>query len=249
MFEDLLASAKQGITERLANPLLVSFVAAWSLWNYKFLIILFSAASVSQTFHLIETVSFPDSKSIILFGVLCPLASALAYVFAYPYPALFVYEFTMRQQVKTNKAKQQISDDTLLSLSESRALRAEYIEVATKNQEIVDRMSAENSRLRSLLDQSTKGLEVPLIKNAKLVQPKPLERSQIQLLQLLEKYGGKMLLKEILPLSGQPKVKTEFDLEEMTDNKLIRVNYNRSREDYEYDFLHEGRRVLLNLKE
>lgn len=84
MLDDLLKSAKETIADRLASPLLGSFAVTWCLWNYKFLVILFSAAGVSQTFKLIETIAFPDTWSLIMRGTLYPLGSALLYVFAYP---------------------------------------------------------------------------------------------------------------------------------------------------------------------
>ena len=83
LIDDLLTSAKQTLTERLASPLLGSFAAAWCTWNYKFLVILFSSAGVSQTFGLIEKFSFPDVASIFTRGIIYPLLSAVAYVFFY----------------------------------------------------------------------------------------------------------------------------------------------------------------------
>lgn len=68
LLDDLLTSAKQTLVERLASPLLGSFAAAWCVWNYKFLVVLFSSAGVSQTFALIEKFAFPDAWSILIRG-------------------------------------------------------------------------------------------------------------------------------------------------------------------------------------
>jgi hypothetical protein len=246
MIDDLLKSAKETIAERLSSPLLGGFAAAWCLWNYKFIVILFSAAGVSQTFNLIETVAFPDSRTLVTRGMLYPLLSALLYVFAYPYPARFVYAFTQKRQREVNQIKRQIEGETLLTLEQSRTMRAEYVQLEHKNQEVVDNLNAEVSRLKVALDQARK--ESP---NGPANSPAEslygqLAPTQLALLKLLEKRGVKMTEEELIVESTEPKVKATFDLGELQNKRLISRSYDDHRRAYTYDFTHEGRRALLD---
>lgn len=246
MIDDLLKSAKETIAERLASPLLGGFAVAWCLWNYKFLVILFSAAGVSQTFKLIETIAFPDAWVLAMRGTFYPLASALFYVFAYPYPARFVYAFTLKQQREVNKIKRQIEEETLLTLEQSRSLRAEYVQLERKNQEVVDRLNSEVSRLNAALDQVQKeSLSRPDLSAAERLYG-ALESSQLALLQQLEKHGGQIALEDLIDGATEARVKTEFDIGELERKKLIHKYYNDGRGVYIFEFTHEGRRVLLS---
>jgi hypothetical protein len=57
MVNEIVKSAKAQLSERIASPLIGSFVISWCLWNYKFLVILFSASAfmwpVRETFSLV----------------------------------------------------------------------------------------------------------------------------------------------------------------------------------------------------
>jgi hypothetical protein len=246
MIEDLLKSAKETLAERMASPLLGAFGLAWCLWNYKFLVILFSSASVLQTFKLIEDIAFPDTPSVLLKGMLYPLASALVYVFAYPYPAQFIYGFTLKRQREINQIKRHIEEETLLTLEESRVIRAEYVQIERKNQEEIDRLNAEVSRLKVASEQIKKAPSSGTgITSAERMYGS-IEATQLTLLQFLEKHGGKASQSQLLKESTEPKVKTEFDLGELERRKLVAKDYNSAYKDYTFEFTHEGRRILLN---
>jgi hypothetical protein len=246
MINDLLTSVKETIAERLASPLLGSFVVAWALWNYKFLVILFSAASITQTFKLIETISFPDQTSMLFRGAVYPLASALLYVFVYPYPARFVYTFTQKRQREINQAKRQIEEETLLTLEQSREIRAEFVQLERKHQETIDRLNSDISRLNAALDLAQKSSSSkPDISPAEKLYGK-IEPSQLALLKQLEEAGGNATEDNLVLESIEPKVKAEFDLGELERRKLVRKEYSQDLHTYTIEFTHEGRRVLLN---
>lgn len=246
MINDLLTSAKDSIMERLASPLLGSFVLAWGLWNYKFMVILLSAASVTTTFHLIDTIAFPDLSTTLLRGILYPFISALGYVFVYPYPAKFVYTFTQKRQREINQVKRQIEEETLLTLEQSRALRAEFVQHERKYQETIDRLNNEVSRLNAELENYGK------ISHSKPELPQAekmygvIEQSQLRLLKLLENAGGRITEHQIIDESQEPKVRTEYDLGELERRKLIKKEYDQGLRAYFINFTHDGRRVLLN---
>jgi hypothetical protein len=245
MIDELLKSAKETLAERLASPLLGGFAVAWCFWNYKFLVILFSAAGVSQTFKLIDTVAFPDSWSLVTRGGVYPLVSALLYVFAYPYPARIVYTFTLKRQREVNQIRRQIEEETLLTLEQSRTLRAEYVQLERKNQGSVDRLNTEISRLSAALDQVQRESEggTHLAPAERLYAA--LEPTQLSLLQLLEKRGGKVPEAELIKGSTESRVKAEFDLGELERRNLIHKNFDQDLRVYTFQFTHEGRRALL----
>ena len=242
MVDEIFTSAKAQISERIASPLIGSFAISWCLWNYKFLVILFSSASVSQTFALIHTIAFPTAWSLGLNGVFLPTLTAVSYIFIYPYPAKYVYEFTRRRQKEINEVRQRIEDETLLTIEESRKIRAEAFQTEKIHQEIVDRLNGEISRLKlEMTNAQTDPSQEQSSKND--YSKHALTPTQLALLKLLEKAGGKQEEDILIRSSKESKVKTEFDLGELLKFKLIRKGYEAGA--YTYEFLHEGRRILL----
>ena len=244
MVDEIFKSAKAQISERIASPLIGSFVISWCLWNYKFLVILFSSASVSQTFVLIDTIAFPTTWSLVLKSVLLPALTTVVYIFAYPYPAKFVYEFTRRRQKEINEVRQRIEDETLLTIEESRKIRADVFQTEKAHQEIVDRLNAEISRLKLEMT-STQVEPSPKQLNTDTHAKLSLTPSQLALLKLLEKAGGKQEESFLIQASNESKVQAEFDLGELVKLKLINNRFDQMRGVYIYEFLHEGRRILL----
>lgn len=244
MFDEIVKSAKAQISERIASPLIGSFSLSWCIWNYKFLVILFSNASVSQTFSLIDSVAFPTPWSVVINGVLLPALTAVIYIFGYPYPARFVYQFTRRRQKEINEIRQRIEDETLLTIEESRKIRADVVQVEKKHQEEVDRLNAEISRIK---DELANQHPVPLPKKTDPdTRPtQALAVTQLALLRLLEKQQGREEEGNLIILNKQSKVKTEFDLGELVRLELVKREYDQNAEDYVYTFTHEGRRILL----
>jgi hypothetical protein len=248
LINDLLSSAKETIIERFSSPLLGSFIIAWGLWNYKFLVILFSAASITQTFQLIESISFPNAATVWLQGIILPLLSALAYVFVYPFPAKFIYTFRLKRQREVNEVRRLIEEETLLTLEQSRAIRAELASLQHKNQENIDKLNAEISRLKSELDIAQKEqLNTAEISTAE----KPdgaIEISQLELLRQIANSKIKAFETTLIKSSVTSKTKTEFDLGELQRKELVSREYDHgiNSQGYIYDLTHEGRRVLLD---
>lgn len=242
MLDDIIQATRQTLLERIASPLLGSFALAWCVWNWKFLVILFSTATVSQTFALVEQVAFPDPTTIALKGVLLPLLSAIAYVFAYPFPARYVYEFTLKRQRELNETKRRIADETPLTIEESRRLRAEYVEYERKQTAIIEELHEEVARLNAALDERKTKPELPQLSTAERLYDR-IEPTQIKILKLLQSVNGKTYESEIIKKSGKNQIKAEFDLGELLRRGLISREYTAR--GYIIEFTHEGRRVLL----
>lgn len=244
MLDELIKSAKEQVAERLASPILGSFLISWCLWNYKFLVILFSAATVTKTFELINTVAFPSTRITVLYGLVLPALTATAYIFIYPYPAKFVYGFTRRRQKEIAELRRKIEDETPLTIEESRKLRTDALQSEYRHKEELDRLNAELTRTKEQLEK----LASTSLPSAKEVPPPiqiTLESSQVELMKNLEKIGGKATQSHVLSISGLPKVKTEYDLGELERLKLLHKDYSQIQKDYTYEFTHDGRRVVL----
>jgi hypothetical protein len=247
MITDIIDSAKQNILERLSSPLISGFVVSWALWNWKFLVILLSNNTVTTTFELIERTSFPNIQSIIIQGIILPLGTALAYVFIYPYPARFIYEFTLKRQREINQARQRISEETPLTLEESRKIRSEYINQDRHNKDLIDQLNQEVNRLTNELEEIRK-LNAPTTEAPKEPQSTQLAPWLADILMELEQLGGATVQSTLISRSKESKIKTEFDIGELEKKKFISRTYSPSKKDHNISFTHEGRGALLNYK-
>nr|AEK77419.1 hypothetical protein [Stutzerimonas stutzeri] len=211
MFEQIFGSIRSQIDERLSNPLAGSFLISWCLWNYKFFVILFSSESVVKTFELIEIIVFPDVKVMLLKGLLYPAITSAIYIFLYPYPAKYVYEFSRKRQREIAEIKRRIEEETPLTIEESRRIRAELARIESEHTEQLDKKDREIERLKSQLSshESAKTNDSP---KAPLKTQTTIEDSQLEILRLIEKHDGKRRRRALLKESEHSQVKTEFDL-------------------------------------
>lgn len=247
MLDGILKSARQQIVDRMSSPLLGSFVVAWCLWNYKFLVILFSSASVIKTFELIKTLAFPNLSSVLFQGFLWPAATALAYIFLYPYPARFVFGFTQRRQRDVNQLRQQIEDETLLTAEESRRIRNQVVTVEAAHRKEVDLLNEEVTKLRDALASATSSSTKADTSDARSTasgQP-DLTHGQVELIRFLFKDGGRGVdLDHVRASLKQPTVELDFNLGELERQNLIERAVDE-RDDVYLSFTHEGRRVAI----
>lgn len=149
MINDLITSIKANLYERVTSPLLGTFAVAWVLWNWRFMVVIFSGMTVYQKFSYVETWIFPSTESFLLFGILYPLLSALALIFIYPYPANFVYKFHRNQQKKLKEIRQQLEDETPLTIEEARKIRHETFQLTKEFDEELKRRDAEIEMLKA----------------------------------------------------------------------------------------------------
>jgi hypothetical protein len=249
MLEEIIRSTRGNLAERFASPLMGSFSISWAFWNYKFLVILFSSTPLIETFDLIKSISFPDTSAVLLKGIVLPGLTAAIYIFVYPYPAKFVYEFTRNRQKEINDIRRRIEDETPLTLEESRRIRSELHRTEKEHREEIDSKSSEIERLKAEIASLRSSPKLPNPTNdarARAIKP-DLEKSQVSMLRLIEKAGGKAFQKEIIAQSKQTKMKTEFDLGELERLGLLKKDYESLRTDYRFEFTHAGRAYLLAL--
>ncbi len=244
LIDEIITSVKQTLIERVTSPLLGGFLVSWCLWNWRFLVILFSDATVSQTFEMVDRIAFPTATTVIMRGFFYPLATAAAYIFLYPFPARFVYWYTLRRQREANETKQKDANETLLSVEDSRLLRAEYVERERRNTELIQTRNEEIARLNAALDAAEKTKSKSVLSVA-VENEKTLTQEQALLLQLLGKLGSPALESVLVAQSKREKIAVEFDLGELVKRKLLLRKFNYELNGSSFEFTHEGRRALL----
>lgn len=111
------------VGERLASPLTGTFALSWSLWNFKFFVILFSKNSVTDTYALIQTECFPNPFMSFFNGLVAPLTLTMAYFYLLPVLSKIIFEEWSRTQKETKDIKQRWEDQNLLGYAEGQELR------------------------------------------------------------------------------------------------------------------------------
>jgi hypothetical protein len=134
------------VTERLTSPLVGTYWISWLIWNFKFILIIFSGEPVITKFQLIHDDLFWGPQGYIwTYGG--PAAMTIAFIFFYPYPAEVVYKFRLQFQRRLTRVKQKIEDETLLSVEDGRKLR---LEIREKEQNFVSRLAEAEQEIDDL---------------------------------------------------------------------------------------------------
>lgn len=132
--QDILVSIKAYLYDRAASPLIGAFFVAWSLWNYKILMIVFLSGddSLAQRLDLIEQVyravmvRIRDVEFLVsgglLHGFVIPLLISLFYIYLYPILAKPVFRFAIKSRNELHQLKHEVEGARLLSEAESREI-------------------------------------------------------------------------------------------------------------------------------
>ena len=147
MIDDAFKSIKAYLYERNSSPLLGSFVTSWLIWNYKILFLLFSdlkynekVAEIEMFYRSVEIrelfgLAQWELTNYVSLGIVFPLMTAVFYLFIFPWPARWVYHFSLWQQRLTANLKRTVEGKQLLTVEEARKLR---MELAGAEKELTD---------------------------------------------------------------------------------------------------------------
>ena len=169
MFEDVTKSIKSSLYDRASSPLFGAFTLSWSIWNYKLVLTLVSSMDVQSKVKHIETILYPDYQTLLLMGFAYPLIASVLFIFIYPIPAKYIYRYWHSQQIHLKNIKQNIEDETPLTIEESREIRREILNLESQYDAELNRRGTENDRLRDLV----RGLENDLLNASQASRPKP----------------------------------------------------------------------------
>jgi hypothetical protein len=134
--KDLWASALAYVNERTTNPLTSAFVVSWAIWNYKFFVLLFSDESPSTTFAAIDAM-YPRPDIYWAGGLAYPLATALVYVFLYPFLTERVVKFYRKRQVSIANTLKAVEQQRVRTVEEvTRMVRFHEKELSSVTDEV-----------------------------------------------------------------------------------------------------------------
>lgn len=253
MWDEIAKSVKANLYERTTSPLFGAYTAAWCIWNYKFLLMLVSELPIREKLDALRIMFFPGIESYIYaFGA--PLIGAILFIFLYPYPARYVYEFWRKQQKILKEVRQRIDDETPLTKEEARELRHSLYRMEDENQKEISKRNTEIQRLREQLQ----SLQEPVAKEpVTYLVPNQARRvntsdeylptnTQLELLkQIAESKKGNLSGAEIHNLMRQSATKTDFDIGELHGNGFIQVT-NSNEAGPVYAVTHPGRKALVS---
>ncbi|HFG2062751.1 hypothetical protein ACJO1Z_22865 [Vibrio parahaemolyticus] len=180
MIEDITNSVKAELYGRAVSPLFGAFFLSWAVWNWKFWLVVFSSMEVSEKIDFIDGVLYSGWLQPLVFLVMGPLLTALAYIYIYPIPARFVYKHSGKQQRQLKAIKVEIEDEMPMTQEEHNRLRqkisnlesAYYAELASKDSEI--------DRLRALIESSRNIKQPPIVETSTDVRAKNLVHNSKQ---------------------------------------------------------------------
>lgn len=141
--KEFFNAIKGQLSERLANPFTGAFCIAWVIWNFRLLMVFVGKGTYQEKFLYIDTSLYPDWKFWAVRGVAIPMATAVAYLWAYPRATRWLAEDYRKQQTKANNLMKAAEGAALLSVDESRALRTKYTEAEQAWNSERDRLTTE----------------------------------------------------------------------------------------------------------
>jgi predicted RNase H-related nuclease YkuK (DUF458 family) len=268
MIDDLSKTIKAQLYERINSPLLGSFLLSWATWNYKFIVVLFSAMTVEKTFAYIDQTLYPNWTHSLWILLIGPAITAALIIFVYPYPAKFVYEYARKRQKELKEIQQKIDDETPLTKEEAKEIRTEAskkaieleVRLQQRDQE-VGRLRAENDDLwrKIMASEGSKKIAPDLVATdekaekvkannkktaAPINNPSQLTQDQVQFLITLTKSAanGRVETEDFLHRVDGKSLTTQYNRDILKKRGYITDAYGR------IDITSEGRAYLVESK-
>jgi len=127
MLREVTSSIQQVYKERATSPLLGAYVVAWSLFNYRFIMVLFSDMDIMEKFVWVDS-----SYDYWEFGfriVVGPVVSILLWLYLYPRLAIPYYSRWLTNQRELYRLRLQADAEKPISNEEASELRAKIIQL------------------------------------------------------------------------------------------------------------------------
>jgi hypothetical protein len=170
--DDALKSIKAFLYDRAVSPFFGAFVTAWSMWNYRFFLIILSerldypekASLIRQSFEQLTLPFLPtlssNSYNTGVNGILIPFLLSVGYFYIYPRIANPIYELSLENDKYLKEIKQKKQKLKLLSQEESDHLYSQLSkvenELASRSEQYQRKISAlliENDQRNSKIDE------------------------------------------------------------------------------------------------
>jgi len=256
MVGDAMKTIKVILYERITSPLLGAFMLSWCLWNFRFLIVIFSSLPVTDKFNIIDTTIFPTQAATLLRGLVYPLMTTVFFIYVYPYPAKKVYEFWRSRQKELKEIRQKIEDEEPLSKEEAKMIRSEMYRIKKAHQEELAKRDEEITLLReadALLNKEKESSYVPNEHSIFLLELSELQKYKKEVLHVFSMFNDdsenpeSKLIRDLAAKFDSTKVVSEFILGELVQKNLMIKEYSQEWTEYVYKLTHKGRRTALLL--
>ncbi|MBE3681695.1 hypothetical protein [Vibrio campbellii] len=227
MLADAMTSIKAYLYERAVSPLLGSLIVSWAAWNYRFFFLAVSDLKYAEKMAEIEKFyQIADTHNVLwLFdwtvsnfwaiGVVFPLITSMLYLFVFPFPAEWVYRFSLGRQKVLNDLKNEKQENELLTLEQSKAVRNQLADTEKQFDEQIER----KDRAIEVRDREIERLtsEIESLKVEKTTTKPEQQKEEGVTLKAKPEPSFEMSekkLKEVIrtPYSHQPKTENEFML-------------------------------------
>ena len=152
MIDELKKSVSATLYERLASPLLGSFLASWCVWNYKVFLIVFSSMGYDKQ---VERLDAHFSGLNCFSAFFFPLLWTAFYIFLYPYIAKYVFKKWQIYIADKEKIRQNVKKDVPITTEQASEIRQN---IAKQSGEFEERLKDKNERIKSLEDRDNKSL-------------------------------------------------------------------------------------------
>ena len=121
--EDIIKSIKATLYDRAASPLVGSFVLAWLVWNYDFVLAFFSGAELSYKLDYIQTYIFGNWIQCLGKGFIGPAVTVYIYYWWIHKLSIIVYKKAVTNNRELIDEKRKLEKEALLSVEQSNQLR------------------------------------------------------------------------------------------------------------------------------
>ncbi len=146
--KDIVNSFKAHMYERTSSPLLGAFIFYWIIFNYKFLIVLFSDLKPIEKFNEISTNVYPSWIEQYGCGLALPIIVTLLYILYFPKISNKIHEKWIEHQ---NELKE-ISNKRVLTYEEYGDLQRRFTELELSFDETFSKKDNEIINLKKSID-------------------------------------------------------------------------------------------------
>ena len=240
MFDKFVKSAEDLVAERISSPILGPFAISWCLWNYKYLIILMSQNSVSESFNLADRLLYPDWWHLWGMWLLLPAITTLAYIYVYPIAVEKVLSYSLTKKANIDALRRKHDDGTIMPYEEGRRLKAGIREMETEHSAELVKKDTQIKRLQSMLDAERERKNTPDQTKQPVQKLSSLHRG---LLVIISQHNGTIKLDQLSTATKMKLVELEFNMQELEDAGF--VSSMQGMEDMVYSLTQLGRAVAL----
>jgi len=145
MVKDLTDSIKARLYDFQYTPFMGSILISWIILNHKYLLIYFADYTLDKKLLIINKYDFAyycyGYTLPFAFNFFFPIFFGLFYVFIYPRINEKFYKFTEEKRKNLKKIKQDIEDETPLTIAESREIRKVNLAISEEKDKLEEKLA------------------------------------------------------------------------------------------------------------